>query len=346
MAAQTILGLDIGSSNIRAVVLDNSKQPPRLISLGKIASPAPGINSEADFDIESLAQTIKLLVTEIKSPTKDTVISLPESKIFTRVIYDLPFLTNEELSHAMRFAAEEFVPMPIQDVNLNYQILYRSAQKGPNSRTVVLIIATPKLLLDKYLKILTLAELKPLAIETELIAASRSLVTYSDYSPTTLILQMSNTTTDYAIVSGGLILLTRSISTGSTALTRAIAQSFGFEFAQAEEYKKVYGLNESQLEGKLFSVLRPLVNIIVAETRKVIQSFETLNPSNPIKRVVLSGGGASLPGLVIYMANSLALEVQEADPWASVAHSSEFNQKLASDASSFSVAVGLAQWHP
>lgn len=341
-----LLGLDIGGTNIRAVVLAHDNKPPKLVSFGKVASPQPGINSDSDIDLDQLSQTIKVLVTEIKSPTKDVVVSLPEAHIFTRVIYDLPYLTNDELSHAIRFAAEEFVPMPIADVNLNYQVLFRSPQKGPNSRTVVLVIATPKELINKYLKVLSDADLKPVAVETELIAASRALVGYTTYSPTTMIIQLNNNTTDFAIVSDGLILLTRSIATGSMALTRSVGQAFGFEIPQAEEYKKVYGLNEHQLEGKLFQVLRPIIDIILSETRKVIQSFETQNPNNPIKRVVLSGGGASLPGLVIYLANALGLEVQEGDPWQSVQKDPQLSTKLTSEAAGYTVAVGLASWEP
>lgn len=346
MSAKTVLGLDIGSSFIRAVVLAHDAKPPKLVSFGRVASPQPGITSDSDLDLDQLAQAIKLLIKEIKSPTHDVVISLPETHIFTRVIYDLPYLTNDELSHAIRFAAEEFVPMPIQDVNLNYQVLFRSPQKGPNSRTVVLVIATPKQLINKYLKVVADADLKPIAVETELIATSRSLVGYSNYSPTTLIVQLNNNTTDFAVVTDGLMLLTRSIATGSMALTRAVAQSFGFEMPQAEEYKKVYGLNEHQLEGKLFQVLKPIVDIILSETRKVIQSFETQNPNNPIKRVVISGGGASLPGLVIYLANALGLEVQEGDPWLSIQKDPQLSAKLAAEAASYSVAVGLASWEP
>lgn len=341
-----LLGLDIGVTNIRAVVLSHDSKPPKLVSFGRVASPQPGINSDSDIDLDQLSETIKLLVSEIKSPTKDVVISLPEAHIFTRVIYDLPYLTNDELSHAIRFAAEEFVPMPIQDVNLNYQVLFRSPQKGPNSRTVVLVIATPKELINKYLKVISGADLKPAAVETELISASRALVGYTNYSPTTMIIQLNNNTTDFAVVSDGLLLLTRSIATGSMALTRAVAQAFGFEIPQAEEYKKVYGLNEHQLEGKLFQVLRPIIDIILSETRKVIQSFETQNPNNQIKRIVISGGGASLPGLVIYLANALGLEVQEADPWQSVQKDAQLTAKLATEAASYSVAVGLASWEP
>ena len=99
---------------------------------------------------------------------------------------------------------------------------------------------------------------------------------------------------------------------------------------------------EDQLEGKVFESIKPVIDIIVGETRRVVQAFQVKNPQNPIKRVVLSGGGAKLPGMVIYMANNLGLEVQEADPWYFVAKDKAVVNKLAAEAPLYCVAVGLA----
>ncbi|MDP3758372.1 MAG: type IV pilus assembly protein PilM, partial [Candidatus Daviesbacteria bacterium] len=262
--------------------------------------------------------------------------------VFTRVIDDLPYLTDAELTSAIRYAAEEFIPMSLSDVNLNWQVLVRSDEKGKNTKTVVLVIASPKNVVSRYLKVLELAGLRPRVLETEVIAVTRSLVGNNPFSPETLILQLGAVTTDFATVSRGLIWLTRSISTGGMALTRSLAQHFNFEVTQAEQYKRIYGLMEDQLEGKVFEALKPVVDIIAGEGRRVIQAFETKYPQNPIKRVVISGGGAKMPGLVIYLANILGLEVQEADPWYSIVREKDSISKLAQDAPSYSVAVGLA----
>lgn len=342
MAAQILIGLDIGVSAVKGVTLSHGEKPPKLLSFGQLPSPQPGIISDADLDLEAVAQVIRNLITELKAPTKDAVIALPESRIFTRVIYDLPYLTDDELASAIRYAAEEFIPMPIQAVNLNYQIIYRSPTKGPKSRTIVFVIASPKTLVDKYLKILNLANVTPVAVETDLIACARALVSFNPFSPTTLIIQLGAVATDYAVVSDGLILLTRSITTGGVALTRAIAQSLNFELIQAEEYKKVYGILEDQLEGKLYQILKPIVAVILSEAKKVIQAHESQNPQRPIKRVVLTGGGAELPGLVIYLANSLGLEVQEGDPWGGVSKDADIKKRLNHQNPLYSVAVGLA----
>ncbi len=342
MAAQVKIGLDIGFSSIKVAVLSHKDTPPKLLSLGHIATPQPGMASDADLDLEAISQAIKNLLDEVKVPNKEVLIALPESRIFTRVIYDLPYLNDNELAQAIRYAAEEFVPMPIQDVNLNYQVIFRSTQKGPQSRTVVFVVASPKTLVDKYIQVLKSADCKVVAIETELISVTRALIGTNPYSPTTLIVQLGSSTTDFAVISEGLILLTRSIATGGSALTRAIAQSFNFELIQAEEYKKVYGLLEDQLEGKLFQTLKPVVDIIVAEAKHVIQAYETQNPKQQVKRVVLTGGGATLPGLVRYFTDHLTLEVQEADPWSGVSVEPNLKTKLTSEGPAYSVAVGLA----
>lgn len=340
--AKLSVGLDIGFFSIKAVEMDRSGNQPKLLQFGAIASPQPGMLSEQDGDLEKVTDAVKRLLTSSKIGTKEVIASLPESKVFTRVIDDLPYLTDQELSSAIKYAAEEFIPMPLGDVNLNWQVLARSDGKNKNQRTIVLVLASPKNIVNKYVKVLTMAGVKLKALETDLIAVTRSLVGRNPFSPSTLIIQLGATSTDFATVSQGLIWLTRSISTGGLALTRALGQQFNFEIMQAEEYKKVYGLREDALEGKVFEALKPLTDIIAAEGRRIIQAFDSKYPQNKIKRVVLSGGGAKMPGLVIYLANALGLEVQEADPWYGISYGKELAQRLTQEAPFYSVAVGLS----
>lgn len=349
------VGLDLGFSSIKVVALSRDSTPPKLISLGSIAAPQPGMLSENEADLETVAKTIKRLLEASKIEEKEMVAALPESKVFSRVIDDLPYLSDNELPSAIRYASEEFIPLPLEEVELNWQILFRANEKG-KSKTIVFVIATPKAIVNKYLKVFSLSGITLKALETEVIATSRSLVGNNPFSPTTLIIQLGANTSDLAVTSKGLVLLTRSISTGGIALSRSIARFFNFEFTQAEEYKKVYGLNESALGGKVFQALKPLIDIILGEVRRVIQAYNASlqersgviasdyesKSQDKIKRIVLSGGGAKMPGLVVYFGSNLGLEVQEADPWYYVAKDKEAMVKLAKDAPSYSVATGLA----
>lgn len=336
------VGLDIGFSSIKVVALSYDKERFSLSSLGAIPCPQPGLVSDLEDDLQQVATSIRKLFAAANIDQNEVVTALPEAKVFTRVIDDLPYLSDNELSSAISYASEEFIPMPLSDVNLNWQVLSRSDGKDKNKRTVVLVIASPKNVVSKYIKVLTMASLRPRVMETETIAAARSLVGNDPFSPSTLIIQFGAATTDFAVVSKGLIWLTRSISTAGMSLTRILAQHFNFEFSQAEEYKKVYGLSQDQLEGKVYEILKPVVDIILGESKRVIQFFQAKYPQNPVKRIILSGGGARMPGLVAYLANVLGLEVQEADPWYTISKNQNLTGKLAQDAPSYSVAVGLA----
>lgn len=339
MAADFTIGLDIGSSAVKAVVLSHKGKQPKLFSLGTIAAPVPGLMSDADPDLEATAKVIKNLLTSIKAPGSSVVVALPESKIFTRVIDDLPFLSDEELASAIRYSAEEFVPLPADQVDLYWQVISRSK---PQNNTRVFVVASPKNTVKKYLRVLELAKLSPLALETELVASTRALVGNNPYAPTSMIVQMGASSTDFAVVSKGVILMTRSIGTGGLALTRSLAQYLNFELMQAEEYKKTYGLLEEQLGGKVYQVLKPLADVVLSEAQRVVQAFQAKYSQNPIKRIVLAGGGAKLPGLVVYFANTLGMETQEADPWYFIEKDPALQSKLMVDATSYAVAVGLA----
>lgn len=338
--ARVSVGLDIGFNTIKVVALAHHEKPPRLVSLGLINSPTPGLSADGDLELEQVSLAIKKLLTAAKISEKQVVGALPESRVFSRVIDDLPYLSDQELPSAIKYASEEFIPMPIAEVELNWQVLARNKERP--GKTVVFVVATPKNLVNKYIKVIQKADLSIRALETELIALNRALVGNNPFSPTSLIIQFGATTTDFAVVSSGLILLTRSIATGGMALTRAIAGHFNFELPQAEEYKKAYGLLSDQLEGQVFNALKGVVDVILEETKRVIQAYQTKNPHNPIKRAVLSGGGSKLPGMVIYMANNLGMEVQEADPWYFVAKDKATKLKLVGEAPTYTVAVGLA----
>ena len=147
MAAEFTIGLDIGSSSIKAVVLSHRSKNPRLVSFGQVAAPSPGIVSDADIDLEAEAKVIKDLLSAVKAPQAPVITALPESKIFTRVVSDFPFLSDEELASAIRYSAEEFVPLPSDQVDLYWQGIGRSKQ---HNNTQVFIVASPKNLVKKY----------------------------------------------------------------------------------------------------------------------------------------------------------------------------------------------------
>lgn len=340
MANKNFFGLDIGNSSIKLVHLQKDNQSAKLLAYGLAPTPGNGMVSEADFDKEAMVEVIKRLVKETKVNTNQVITSLAESQIFTRVI-DMPPMSDKELASAIRYEAEQYIPRPLAEVSLRWQILNKG-EKEKNAKMEILLVAAPLNVIDKYSEVLMKADLKPIAMETDLLAQARALVGNNPYSPTTMIISIGSTNTDLSIIKGGAVSFTRSILTGGNTLTRAIASDLSLEYEQAEQYKRTYGLLEDQLEGKVMSAIKPTFEVITNEIKKAIAFYQTKNSNDQVKRIVLAGGTAKLPGLLIFLANALGIEVQVGDPWFNIKKEPSIESQLAEDAPLYSVAVGLA----
>ncbi len=342
MPAQNAFGLDIGTTSTKLIQLNRNNDQFDLITSGFVVSPARALVSESPEDQDSLVDSIKKLLDEAKPTTKNVITALPESQIFTRVI-DMPALTESELTSALKWEAEQYVPLPLNEVQLDWQVLDTIQDSSKEQKMEILLVAAPKILVDKYLKVLDSAGLTPLTLETEAMALNRSLLTNANATtPTTLLISFGASTTDISVIRAGKLTFTRSITTGGSAVTRAVAQDLGFEVSQAEEYKKTYGLDANQLEGKVMQSIKPVFDVVVNEIRRALAYYLGKRPEDPIKRAIVTGGASLMPGLVVYLANSLGLEVQIGNPWDKVNLPPSNKQTLTDRSVEFATCVGLA----
>lgn len=335
----SIIGLDIGSHSIKLVEIGRRKDEAILLAAGSIPTPPKAILAINPEDLESIATVVKKLWKETGAQTKNVNIALPESQVFTRVI-EVPQLSDRELTSAIKWEAEQYIPLPLDQVTVDFTILREARETGTN-KMEVLLVASPKTLVEKYVTILELAELTPVAVETEIIAAARSLIRSTGSVRTVMIVSLGAQTTDLAILRNGIFSFTRSISSGGEALSRAVAQAFGFEISQAEEFKKTYGIEKDKLEGKLLTAVSPIMDTIISEMKRAIAYYQEKYKDENIGVAIISGGTAKVPGMVVYMAEKLGVEVQLANPWLGIVRDPRFHV-LDTEGPVFSVAVGLA----
>jgi type IV pilus assembly protein PilM len=341
MPALNHFGLDIGTHSIKAVQLGGQPTRPVFIAAGQVPTPSHSNTPGSEEEVAVIAETIKKLHQEAHISTDKAVIALPESQIFTRVV-ELPNLSDKEVKSAIQWEAEQYVPIPMNEVNLDWQILSRPQKKGPNEKVEVLLVAAPKVMISKFLSILKSSGISAISLETEITAVVRSLVQRVEGTPTTMVISIGASTTDLSIVTANQISFTRSIATGGLALARGVAQELGFELDQATEYMKTYGLDATQLEGKVMQAIKPIFDLVVNEVRRALAYYSGKHSEAPVKRVVLTGGTAKLPGLVLYLAEALGLEVQLGNPWEGISLPSQVSQRLIQEGSSYAVSVGLA----
>lgn len=340
--AAPIFGLDIGSANIKVTQIAGTRDKMELVAAAAAPTPGKGALSEADSDQQELANAIRALVAEAKVSTPYVVASLPESQIFTRVI-ETAVLTDSELQSAIKYEAEQYIPLPLSEVKLDYQVLSRPPEGDPSAKMEILLVAAPNVLVNRYLKILSLAGLKPHALGTEITASARSLVSTEPNTVTTLVLEIGATTTELAIIDAEIVIMTRSIATGGFAFSRAIAQDLGFELPQAEEYKKTYGLDASQLEGKIAASIKPIVDVVVGEVKRALAYQAARDQEHSVKRVIVAGGSAKLPGLLPYLTEVTGLEADLANPWEMISFAASISPEVKDSGSLYAIAAGLAE---
>ena len=318
-----IVGLNLGTHSFRAVELESTKGKITLKNYGVYRNPKLNLDSESGEDLHTYSTAIKDFFAQTGFTTPHTIAGLPEAEVFTRVI-KVPRMSEKELSSSIEYEAEQYIPLSLKEVSFDFQII--DTDLMDKDKINVLLVAAKHTVLEKYVTIIKNASLVPKGMEPETLAIARVLGDSEERPSASVIVNFNTHDTGIIVAYRGAVRFTRSVSIGGDSLTRAVAQNLNLEFVQAEEYKQTYGLDSAQADGRVFNAIKPVFDNILAEVKRSHVFYTTHNPSVIINRVILSGGTALMPGLLFYVASSLDMEVELANPWRSIL----FSQKLIS----------------
>lgn len=333
------VGLDIGSQTIKIVELSREGDKFRLHASGIIGYKGrPPEETSDEKELALLSETIKKLHREARISSREVVISLPETQVFTRVV-KFPLLTDSEIASAVKWEAEQYIPIPINDAVIRHQIIGRREDKTP-PQTLVLLVAVPKSLVESYVKVVHDAGLTPVFLETDLMALTRALAPLASSS---VLVDFGAKSTNIAIANNKVLTFSRSIPTAGEAFTRAISQYLGIEPRQAEEYKRAYGMSGQLLEGRVKKAIEPVFRMVTDEIRRAIHYYQAEEAGPAPSSVVLAGGSAGMPDIINVLTRSLGLEVIIGNPFGDVVVEKDLATSLANYAPLYSIAVGLAQ---
>ncbi len=331
------VGIDFGTHTVKAVELKNILGTPQLVNLGTQLTPKGVINSEERQDQKKLGEALKLLYANSKIKNVNVVMALPEFSVFTRFL-EFPGVKKEELKQAVYYEAKQYIPVPIEEVQMSYVIIGFNEEKNAPR---VLLVAAPKKIVEIYMNVANFANLDLIAIETESVAMGRAMFRSSGKKDCVM-LDFGANSTDMSIMNNGSLVFSQSISIGSDSLTQAIVNKFNFDYNRSEEFKRGYGLIPNVLEGKIYSALSPIVESIMIEVRRGIEFYKNKTMSVAPNEYLLNGDGALLPGLTEYVSKSLGVSAEVANPWLNIVVENKFKNLVVKSGSSYSVAIGLA----
>ncbi len=309
-----VTALDIGTQQIKALTGKGGLQPQ--IEKAIISPNQSGLAYAKDEgDAEKLLQTLDKVFRDNKLPREDVRLSLPEEIVTTKII-NLPPLTNAELASAIDWQAEQHIPVPLENLSLEYQVLYRPPKKEKDQPMRVLLVGTHRDTVELYTDIFFNLGIQPKTMETQIFSMVRALG-FEPEDPVTMIIHIGASNTQLAIINQTEISLASSKTGGGVLFTRAIQQAIeNLERQQAKEYKHAYGLDANQLQGKIRQAILPGLNSIGQEVKKALQFHNNQYPNQLVKRIVLCGGSANIPGLIEYFTKLTGIEVLRASPFA------------------------------
>lgn len=340
-----LFGLDIGASSLKVMQVDQDgghTSKPRIIGYGTTHFDRTAIENGEIVQPEMVA---KSMVDMFKSgligdiTTRRVAMAIPAYRTFTRAI-SLPALKPKELADAVQLEAEQYIPMPLEDLYLDYTVI-----RSDKESTEVFAVAVPRKIVDSYLNLAMISGLEPVMIETTLGGCSRLFTQDKQSAGASVIIDFGSQSSDISIFDKT-ILVTGTVQGGGAVFTNAIKNKLGVTQAEANIIKNKYGLSLSKKQKEIREALTPTLDQIVKEIRRMIRYYdERYGADKPVAQVITLGGGANMPGLTEYMIESLRLPVRHSEPWQYFEHK-RLQLPSSADKPMYATAAGLALINP
>lgn len=352
--SESSLGIDIGSSSIKVVQLKKKNGKAILetygaLSLGPYAK--TDIGTVTNLSVEDVSLALVDVMRESNVTIQSGVVSIPSSSslIFT---ISLPNKVDEDqLDLIIPIEARKYIPVPISEVTLDWSIIPQEPESfiedskevstnkdKAQSKLEVLVVAIHNETLSRYQEILTKTEIEPDSFEMEIFGNIRSSFSH-DLAPV-LIMDFGASKTKLSIVEAGVVRVFHVVNRGSSSISKNIAQSLGVSFPEAEKLKRTIGLDKLSNK-EVESIIRLSTNYIFSDTKSVVFAYEK-KYNKSISKIILTGGGSLLKGLLEETQVNFKTEVILANPFSKVEAPAFLQPILKVSGPEFSVAMGLA----
>jgi type IV pilus assembly protein PilM len=340
--SRALVGLDIGSSAVKAIELKPAGKTHKVVSFGSEPLPPDSIVDGAIIDGGAVVDAIRRLFDARSIKTKEVAASLSGNAVIVKKIA-LPAMTEAELAESIYWEAEQYIPFDIQDVNLDYQILDKNGAGGKSSMEVLLVAAKKDKIAD-YTGVIGQAGRSAVVIDVDAFALQNAYEINYGIEPASVVvlLNAGAAATNINIIHGDQSVFTRDISAGGNAYTEALQKELNLPFDQADQLKRGQAVDGVTFEDAR-PVLRAVTENLLLEIQKTFDFFKASASSDRITRIVVSGGASRAEGFTEMLTERFAAPVEPFDPFKRVAFDAKkFAVDPAEVAPIAAVAVGLA----
>lgn len=352
-SSSSVVGIDIGSSAIKVIEIKKKGSKAYLetygiIKLGMYADTDDdrAVNLSTEKTIEALKEVLKQA--GVTSNSVAFSVPMPSSLIFK---VDLPAnLTEKEISQAVPIEAKKYIPVPINEISLDYFTLAGKEPsfedihgENPNIPQVpkkeILVVAVQNEAISRLRSISSNTNLEASFFEVEIFSSVRA--NFEHELSLVLLMDFGASRTKLSLVEFGMVKSYHTINRGGADMTEGIKRELGISFKEAETLKKEYGLLGGENNKNISNILISDLEYIFAETNNVLIAYEK-KYGVTITKVILTGGGSLMKGLVEMAQNNFKAEIQIGEPFSKITAPKFLEHILEKTGPEFAVAIGLA----
>ena len=340
--SRDLVGLDIGSHSLKLVELRQKGKSYELVTFGIQPLPPEAIVEGAIMDSSAVAEAIDTLFTNNNVKRTDIATSVSGGSVIIKKI-SLPAMSEDELAESIRWEAEQYIPFPIDEVNLDHKTLRGSAAEG--GMMDIVLVAVKKDMIGFYANVITQAGKRPMVVDVDAFAVQNAFeLNYkNDVSPSEVIalINVGASLINMNIVQGEISLFTRDISTGGNLYTETVQRELNLSRDHAENLKKgvpVDGIDPASAT----SIIQGVTEDLAVDVQRTFDFFKATSTEERIDRIYLSGGSAKAPGIVQYFQNKFNAPTEVLNPFRNIRLTNIDADYLQDVAPLATVAVGLA----
>lgn len=317
---KSYVGVDLGHHNIKVTQVDRTSTGWKVTKVGCTATPEDSVKDSVVVDPMAVGFAIRQALKDAGITANSANIAVSGGSVVVRIVR-IPKMPEATLRKSIKFEASRYVPSSVEDSYVEFEII------GPvdEQQMDVLVVAAPREVVESRISACESAGLDVEAVDVEAFASYRSLVEagmLQEYATETIALvDIGASTTNMSVIRQGVFAMTRSIPQGGDTLTEALQSYFKLSFADAETGKAQLDVAQLAQEGAPIEnpplrVLQPHIDDLVREIRRSLNYYQSQQTegaqSTPVNRILISGGGAKMPGLAEYVAHKLAMNAKAA----------------------------------
>ena len=340
--SNTLIGVDISSTSVKVLELSRNNDRFQVEAYASEPLPPNAIVEQSISNDEAVGEAIRKAVGRSRTSAKRAAIAVAGSAVITKTVHMNAGLNDEEMDLQIRAEADQYIPYPLEEVALDWEVQENQEQDG--DMVDVLLAACRSETVERRKDAVEYANLEAGVVDVEAFCTERAFQLLvdqfdSDDVETVAVLDIGATMTTLSVLHEGRSIYTREQLFGGRQLTEDIMRRYGLSEEEAQRAKLEGGLPDDYES----EVLEPFRKAVVQQVSRSLQFFYSSSQFNDVDYIVLAGGTSAIPLLAEHVEEDLGVGTVIANPFVNMTLSQKVNASLlANDAPSLMIACGLA----